>query len=76
MDLKNLITEAEARERLRLPEHTLRRLRRLKCGPRWVRLGRSVYYTSEDLEAWVQASTTTPSNTNFPAVGQVGGSHE
>lgn len=60
MTPKNLLTEAEARELLRLSKHTLRRLRRLGRGPRWARLGNRILYRSEDLEAWVQASSTTP----------------
>ena len=62
MDLKNLITEAEARDQLRLPEHTLRRLRRLGRGPTFTRLGHRILYRVEDLDAWVRANTTIPDN--------------
>jgi hypothetical protein len=56
----NLINETEARDRLHLPEHTLKRLRRLNQGPRWLRIGRVVFYDINDLDAWIQASTHTP----------------
>lgn len=62
-DELNLINESEARDRLHLPKHTLRRLRRQGLGPRFFVVSRRIYYRMEDLEAWVQACTTTPQNT-------------
>jgi predicted DNA-binding transcriptional regulator AlpA len=55
-----LLTERETAERLRCTEAALRRWRRERRGPRWVKLGRLVRYKEGDLEAFIEQSTETP----------------
>jgi excisionase family DNA binding protein len=48
-----LLTQAEAARFLRLSERTLERLRVSGGGPKYVKIGRRVFYRQQDLEAWV-----------------------
>jgi excisionase family DNA binding protein len=54
-----LLTTAEAAERLKLAEITMRKLRLKGDGPSFVKLGRAVRYRPVDLDAWVAARLIT-----------------
>jgi excisionase family DNA binding protein len=51
--MQRLLTQAEAAEILCLSERTLERLRVSGTGPKFVRMGKSVRYRIEDVEAFV-----------------------
>jgi excisionase family DNA binding protein len=48
-----MLTQSECAELLRLSERTLERLRVSGLGPKFVRMGRSVRYRQNDVEAWL-----------------------
>lgn len=50
-----LLTTSEAAALLRKPAGTLRYWRHLGTGPRSARLGRTVVYRRDDIDAWVAA---------------------
>lgn len=52
---QQLLMTAEAAEFLRISKPHLEKCRVYGGGPRFVRLGRSVRYRIEDLQAWVEA---------------------
>lgn len=52
-----LLTEAETSKVLQCTKAALRRWRRERRGPKFVRLGRLVRYRETDLEAFVDQST-------------------
>lgn len=54
-----LLTESEISERLRVTVSTVRRWRRLGCGPHFVRLGRCVRYALDDLTRYIEQHTCT-----------------
>lgn len=62
----DLLTAREAAERLKLSESYLEKARIRGDGPRFVRLGRSIRYRLEDLEAWV-ASRAAGSTSEYGA---------
>lgn len=47
------LTTAEAAERLRQPESTLRYWRSSGTGPRWFKAGRRALYRESQIEDWV-----------------------
>ena len=53
----DILTTAEAAERLKVSESYLRQRRVSGDGPAFVQLGRSVRYRAADLEAWVNTRT-------------------
>ena len=48
------ISSAELADQLNISIPTLARWRANKRGPRWIRVGRSIRYRTEDIEAWLQ----------------------
>jgi excisionase family DNA binding protein len=50
-----LLTQREVAEALRLSERTLERMRISGTGPKFIRLGHSIRYRQQDLEAHVAA---------------------
>lgn len=62
----DLLTAREAAERLKLSESYLEKARIRGDGPRFVRLGRSIRYRPEDIEAWV-ASRAAGSTSEYGA---------
>jgi len=54
----DLLTEAEAAERMRVALVTLRRWRRAGTGPQSRRLGRQYRYRRSDIEQWIERSPT------------------
>ncbi len=63
----NFIEEASAPKRLRSPKETAERVhlsqsclakwRMGACGPKYVKLGRRVFYADEDIEEFLRAQT-------------------
>jgi hypothetical protein len=60
--INHIHTETEAARVLGLSVATMRAWRQSRRGPRFVRLGRAIRYTPEDLKQFVAANTvdTTP----------------
>jgi predicted DNA-binding transcriptional regulator AlpA len=52
-----LVDETEASEILAVTKAALRRWRRERRGPRFVKLGRLIRYSQTDLESFVERST-------------------
>jgi predicted DNA-binding transcriptional regulator AlpA len=52
--MTKIVTLTEASEQLRLPVATLRWYRAQGIGPKSGRLGRSVVYTQQALDEWVE----------------------
>jgi predicted DNA-binding transcriptional regulator AlpA len=52
-----LLTENEASGRLKCTVAALRRWRRERRGPRYVKMGRLVRYSQKDLEDFIERST-------------------
>jgi predicted DNA-binding transcriptional regulator AlpA len=48
-----MLTQSECAEHLRLSERTLERFRVSGCGPKFVRMGKSIRYRLCDVEAWI-----------------------
>jgi len=63
--LLQLMDGHEAARRLSMGESTLRKLRLLGTGPRFVKLGRMVRYRPADLDEW--ASQRVRNSTSEPA---------
>lgn len=58
MDMSPHMTTGEASSYLRLSVRTLERYRQFLSGPRFMRLGRRVYYEKNDLDRWRQDNKT------------------
>ena len=54
MSQKKYMKDTEAAEYLNISVHTLRAHRSKKTGPKFIKVGRSVRYLAEDLDAWMQ----------------------
>jgi predicted DNA-binding transcriptional regulator AlpA len=52
-----LLTEAEVGAMLDASEHTLQGWRVQGTGPRYAKLGKSIFYTVAELLAWVEGNT-------------------
>lgn len=55
MAIDEFMTDVEVANRLRISASTVRTWRRLKKGPPYHRLGRTVRYRRADLNAWIDA---------------------
>ena len=55
--MTELVTEKEAARKVKLSVATLRRRRVDGRPPKWVKLGATVRYKVEELDAWVQSCT-------------------
>lgn len=53
VDPSELLTAAETTDLLRLKPQTLAVWRVERRGPRWLKIGRRVYYRSADINAWL-----------------------
>jgi excisionase family DNA binding protein len=62
------ITEREAAERLQMSQRTLQAWRTRGEGPRFLKLGRSVRYTEQELDSWMAARTM--ANTCYESEGR------
>ena len=52
----DLLTQPETAEKTRLSERTLERHRLTGTGPKFVRLGRRIFYRREDVAEWIAAN--------------------
>jgi predicted DNA-binding transcriptional regulator AlpA len=71
--MPHLISTPELAAQLGLAEITLRKWRVYGSGPRFVRLGGSVRYRAEDIDAWLAsrvANSTSENPSNGSAVSQ------
>lgn len=59
-DIRTLLKEAEIRPKYGIKEATLRKRRRLGLEPKFLKVGRSVYYRVADLEEWLENCTVPP----------------
>jgi predicted DNA-binding transcriptional regulator AlpA len=59
LEPSRLRTQEEAARRIHrnLKPRTMERWRRLGTGPKFVRWGRRVGYTDEDIDAWIEQQT-------------------
>jgi len=53
----DLLTTQHAAKELKLSARTLERHRVTGTGPKFIRLGRRIFYRRDDLEAWIAACT-------------------
>lgn len=58
--MEELLTSAEAALRLRKPPRTLRQWRYVGRGPKYVKVGASVFYRPSDLQAWIEQQVRDP----------------
>ena len=54
----SMLNEFEVAQMLRLSVATIRRWRTLKRGPRYLKVGASVRYRTEDMVAWLESLPT------------------
>jgi excisionase family DNA binding protein len=59
MAIQNLLTTSEAAEYLNLSKISLEKRRCQGQSPKFIRLGRSVRYRLQDLDAWLEESVRT-----------------
>lgn len=52
-DLSTLLSTMDAAKLLKCHPTTVKRWRRDKTGPRYVRLGRLIRYRPEDIDTWI-----------------------
>ena len=52
--MSELLTVSEAAQRLKVSESYLNKLRCKGGSPRYLRLGRSIRYRADDLDAWAE----------------------
>lgn len=55
--VRGMLKTEQAAEILGVCEKTLRRWRDESAGPRFIRIGRKVFYRPEDVDAWLEAQT-------------------
>ena len=55
MTLKDLITEADYAKMRDVSVRTIQRERSLRMGPPFIKLGRTIYYRPEAIDAWLLA---------------------
>jgi predicted DNA-binding transcriptional regulator AlpA len=58
MSEKDLLDEKQLASRLNLSVASARRWRLLRQGPKFLKIGASVRYRSEDVEAWLNSRPT------------------
>jgi predicted DNA-binding transcriptional regulator AlpA len=63
----DLLTQYETAEATRLSERTLERHRLAGTGPKFVRLGRRVFYRRNDIEVWVAECTCRSTSERRPS---------
>lgn len=64
--MSTVLDEAAVAERYGIPQRTLTRWRYENSGPPFMRLGRAVRYSLEDLQRWEAERKTTPKHVNPP----------
>jgi excisionase family DNA binding protein len=51
------LSDSEVAERLRLSRQAIQKWRQKHVGPPYIKLGKTVRYDAEELEAWIQSRT-------------------
>lgn len=59
----DLLTVKETAEMLKISVHTLNKWRTLRTGPNFVKVGRSVKYRRDSIEAWIKRKTVKTEST-------------
>ena len=52
---ENLIPESQFAESLGRSLRSVKRWRQLRCGPAFIRIGKSIYYRPEAIARWLEA---------------------
>lgn len=60
MTLENLLTEAAYAAKRGVSVRTIQRERALRAGPPFIKLGKSIFYRPESVDAWIIAQERTP----------------
>ena len=60
MTLESLLTEAAYAEKRGVSIRTIQRERALRAGPPFIKLGKSIFYRPEAVDAWIIAQEQTP----------------
>lgn len=61
IDCASALNEREVAQLINVSVGLVRKLRRRKDGPRWLRLGRCVRYLRRDIEVWLESRAATGS---------------
>jgi len=64
--MSELLTVSDAAQRLKVSESFLNKLRVTGGSPRFLRLGRSIRYRPEDLDAWAEAGAASATSDYLP----------
>lgn len=67
MTLKDLLTEDEYAALRGVSVRTIQRERALRAGPPFIKLGRSIFYRPEAVDAWIIAQEQTPTGSTRAA---------
>lgn len=65
-DRVGLVSEAQFSAMMSVSEYSLQSWRALGTGPRFVKLGRAIYYRLKDIEAWIASNTHESTRTTGP----------
>ena len=61
-----LLSVEQTTERLGIPKATMAKMRWAGSGPKFVKIGRKVYYRVSDIEAWIEAQTRSSTSEKPP----------
>jgi len=67
-DRVGLVSEAQFAGMMNTSEYTLQYWRAHGTGPRFVKLGRAIYYRLKDIEAWMDVNTHESTRTTGPNI--------
>ena len=67
MTLENLLTEAAYAAKRGVSVRTVQRERALRKSPPFIKLGKSIFYRPEAVDAWIIAQEQTPTGSNRAA---------
>lgn len=62
MTLENLLIEAAYAAKRGVSVRTIQRERALRSGPPFIKLGKSIFYRPEAVDAWLLSQEQTPAN--------------
>lgn len=62
MTLENLLIEAAYAAKRGVSVRTIQRERALRAGPPFIKLGKSIFYRPEAVDAWLLSQEQTPAN--------------
>lgn len=64
MTLESLLTEAAYASKRGVSIRTIQRERALRAGPPFIKLGKSIFYRPEAVDAWIIAQEQTPAKSD------------